>query len=610
MLKNSKGSFNFYANILVMKHLVLSVVGVGLTMVLLSSTAHAATFTVTSTADDSAVNPGASCATVLPDCTLRSSIEAANAQAGADNVEFNISGGGVHTLTPGSSYPQIVEQLSIDGSTQPGSSCGELIPSAIPVNTNSPSILNIEVDGSLLSPGSDFWILNFNNPSSNNVIRGLILNRFTTPNNGALTVYSNGGDTIECNYIGTDSSGTLARANSIGIFGNLINSIVQNNLISGNTEGGIGGSLSSQTTIANNLIGTTTNGMSALPNGNGFELYMDSFDLTNHILIRKNIVSGNIGRGILATRSRNVSYLGNFIGVNLSGSPLGNGGNGLDLDSQEFGGSGSQNNIIGGTNAADRNIISANGNNGLRIYGRCTNSDSHTFGNYIGTNLSGEVQSGYGNGRSGVEVSQGGSCSASFITYNHQIGGDNAGESNIIAGNAMDGAQIFEGLDDNVYSISVLNNKIFGNGNLGVNLAADEDNNRVADAYLGPNDLNNFLMSNPTMFANYFINHPTINSASVNGNDITVNYSLNANQADDSTLSQSDVAGYRLDFYISDSTQDGAYAGYSQGKTHLGSFIVDNSESNASHTFTSPVSITANMSVNATTTVLWKVAQP
>jgi CSLREA domain-containing protein len=126
--------------------------------------AHAApqTFTVTSNADDPAVAPAVGCATVLPDCTLRSAIEAANANGNPgdmDVIEFNIGGGGHQVITPASIYDNIIEPVNINGETQPGSSCGTLVP-GIPSGSNTPHVLNIEIDDTALSwlwfvPGSD-----------------------------------------------------------------------------------------------------------------------------------------------------------------------------------------------------------------------------------------------------------------------------------------------------------------------------------------------------------------------------------------------------------------------------------------------------------------------
>jgi CSLREA domain-containing protein len=61
------------------------------------------------------------------DCTLREAITAANGQFGADVIAFDIPGGGIHTITPGSALPAITEPVLIDGSTQPGTAGSPLI---------------------------------------------------------------------------------------------------------------------------------------------------------------------------------------------------------------------------------------------------------------------------------------------------------------------------------------------------------------------------------------------------------------------------------------------------------------------------------------------------
>ena len=53
-------------------------------------------------------------------CSLREAIDAANSQLGADVIAFDIPGGGIRTITPGSALPDIDESVLIDGSTQPG----------------------------------------------------------------------------------------------------------------------------------------------------------------------------------------------------------------------------------------------------------------------------------------------------------------------------------------------------------------------------------------------------------------------------------------------------------------------------------------------------------
>ena len=65
------------------------------------------TFTVTSTGD---VGPN----------TLRQAILNANANPGADLINFNISGPGGHVIQPATPLPQITDAVTIDGTTQPG----------------------------------------------------------------------------------------------------------------------------------------------------------------------------------------------------------------------------------------------------------------------------------------------------------------------------------------------------------------------------------------------------------------------------------------------------------------------------------------------------------
>ena len=83
--------------------------------------AQAATFTVDSTGDGGDSNTGDGiCNDGTGNCTLRAAIEQANASAGADVIHFDIGGGGVQTITPGSSLTFVMDPVTIDGTTQPG----------------------------------------------------------------------------------------------------------------------------------------------------------------------------------------------------------------------------------------------------------------------------------------------------------------------------------------------------------------------------------------------------------------------------------------------------------------------------------------------------------
>ncbi len=100
----------------------------------------------------------------------------------------------------------------------------------------------------------------------------------------------------------------------------------------------------------------------------------------------------------------------------------------------------SSNNLIGGTTAAVRNIISGNTNIGIELAGGdvstgVTGSNNIVQGNYIGTNATGTA--GIGNGAYGV---------SSFISgaggTNNQIGGTSAGARNLVSGNQLAGVRL------------------------------------------------------------------------------------------------------------------------------------------------------------------------
>src|SRR5690349_23310244 len=136
----------------------------GLTLVfLLVLTASADTFVV-----DNIGDPGDGiCGS--PGCTLREAITAANTNAGADIINFNIFGNSVHTISPTSALPTITEAVTIDGYTEPGSSENTLA-----VGNNAE--LLIEVSGA----SAGLLINGLNVATDDCVVRGLAINRFSS----------------------------------------------------------------------------------------------------------------------------------------------------------------------------------------------------------------------------------------------------------------------------------------------------------------------------------------------------------------------------------------------------------------------------------------------
>ena len=81
------------------------------------ATASAATVTV----NDAGDSTNACATTGAGTCTLRDAITYANAHSGSI-IAFNIAGAGVHTITPATQLPNVLDPVTIDGHTQPGAS--------------------------------------------------------------------------------------------------------------------------------------------------------------------------------------------------------------------------------------------------------------------------------------------------------------------------------------------------------------------------------------------------------------------------------------------------------------------------------------------------------
>ena len=75
----------------------------------------AATYTLTNTGDNGGTNPGAFAGTG----TLRQAIVDANANTGADVINFNITGSGLFTITLSGLLPLITDLVTINGYSQP-----------------------------------------------------------------------------------------------------------------------------------------------------------------------------------------------------------------------------------------------------------------------------------------------------------------------------------------------------------------------------------------------------------------------------------------------------------------------------------------------------------
>lgn len=251
---------------------------------LLCPSVLANTFTVTNTADSGAGS-------------LRQAILDANVSAGPNNISFNIpttdSGfdGSVFTIKPLSALPVVVSNITIDGSTQ----------AAFTGDTNQfgPEVV---INGSS-APGDGLRL------DDNNIVKGLVINGFS--GSGVLMTWqfasglvANNNQVLN-NFIGTDPTGTFAIPNNAGVIlsgfaspplqdtGN----VIQNNLISGNSNVGITLCDTAQTQMRNNLIGTDRTGTSALGNlGPG--IIFECAGAPNN-LVEGNTIAFNLDDGVV-----------------------------------------------------------------------------------------------------------------------------------------------------------------------------------------------------------------------------------------------------------------------------------------------------------------------
>ena len=137
-------------------------------------------------------------------CSLREAINAANAHPGPDAIHFDIPNAapgcertGVCTIQPASLLPFLTDDdTTIDGYTQPGAQSGD-----------EPS-LKIVLDG---HDNGNFSGLTIR--SADNLIRGLVIQRFTPFTGIDIGGTAATGNRIEANFIGTDATGTQPRGN-------------------------------------------------------------------------------------------------------------------------------------------------------------------------------------------------------------------------------------------------------------------------------------------------------------------------------------------------------------------------------------------------------------
>jgi hypothetical protein len=298
--------------------------------------------------------------------SLRAALTAAmnDGDAGEDRIVFNIPGAGVRTITLQSALPALLDNdVLIDGLTQPGADCSTW-----------PPTLRVELDGSQLVSGDGLLITGIGN-----TVQGLVVNGFP----GTGVHFAGGANSrnhrLLCSFIGTDAAGATAAGNgSFGVFIDAATNVTiggpnvsDTNVISGNAGTGI--AINGEAAdILGNFIGTDVLGLTAVPNGEGVRI---STGRDNTVGapdgIGGNVISGNTGSGIfIGGPALDNLVIGNWIGLDTSLQPLGNGASGVFLSI------GTTGNQIGGAVAGFGNFIVANAVDGVSLLGEATVGNS------------------------------------------------------------------------------------------------------------------------------------------------------------------------------------------------------------------------------------------
>ena len=425
-----------------------------------------------------------------------------------------------------------------------------------------------------------------------------------------LGVNNSTGNVVQGNYIGTNAAGTGAVGNvndgvvvaTAGLPGNLVGGddaadgtvdgiVAARNVISGNGTNGVSLSQSGANIVPGagfvlhrvqgNFIGLNAAGTAAIPNASSGVLIAGS--LGNQVggttAGAGNVISGNgtagvSGDGINITGNGGASggstgnvVAGNLVGTNSSGTAaIANAFNGVRMQNSAIG------NLIGGTTAAARNVISGNSVNGVLIQ---TSANSNTVqGNLVGTNITGTsalpnlfagvnifgpagsniigggdaadgtvdgnvlarnvISGNVGNGILIQSASSGNVVRGNYIgvaadgtsalgntgangtgvavvgASNNQVGGAGAGEGNVVAFNAHDGVFVSSTSAGN----SIKGNSIHSNADEGIDLnGGGVTANDTGDADTGANNLQNFpLLAQALSGGANTVIHGTLNS--------------------------------------------------------------------------------------------------
>jgi len=260
-------------------------------------------------------------------------------------------------------------------------------------------------------------------------------------------------------------------------------------------------------TVSGCWLGVDATGTNPAPNA--FQGILVASGSSHNTFGPSNVISGNAQYGIFITGTNTTDNVvaGNFIGTDPSGKiAVSNALSGVDISGATSG------NLIGGTSAAARNILSGNGQYGIWL------SDTNTIenvieGNYIGTDVTGS--NAVPNQLAGMFIGGG--------TSSNTIGSTIAGACNLLSGNLGYGIfmtnAFYNLISGNYIGINASGETALGNTMTGIGLyGLVESNYFGAGNVISGNPQYGIEIGGPTSANNFiFGNYLGIDAAGTNG---------------------------------------------------------------------------------------------
>ncbi|MFO0979550.1 MAG: hypothetical protein U0996_24325, partial [Planctomycetaceae bacterium] len=211
------------------------------------------------------------------------------------------------------------------------------------------------------------------------------------------------------------------------------------------------------------------------------------------------------GNGIEVVFGNNNTFTSNWIGVNAAGlAAAPNAQSGILINQ-------GANNIIGGSTAAARNVISGNLVHGVFIAGNLS-SGNKVQGNYLGTDVSGTLA--IGNGQAGVRIAS--SADGNVVGTDGDLVND-AGEGNLISGNGYGVEIVGSGTTTNVVAGNLIGTDANGTAGLGNVFGVRIDSGPSANIIGGTSSVSRNIISGNTIGIN-------LTGTGTDGNFVKGNY--------------------------------------------------------------------------------------